>query len=211
MCSSSTEMFNRWTSSVRTRTGVQICIRPLRADDREREIAFINSLSERSRYFRLFTPLKFLSPHLLDQLMDIDYQSRMAFVATIERDGVEEFIGVARYGEADQPDIAEVGITVTDAWQRCGVARLLLMQLMRFARSTGMRRFTGIVLPENQPMIALARALDFEVHFDPAQHLFCISRDLTDVEEQAFRGDGATAETRVACGEPLVSGPTQTP
>lgn len=54
--------------------GVEICIRPLRADDREREVAFINSLSERSRYFRLFTPLRFLPPHLLDQLMEIDYQ-----------------------------------------------------------------------------------------------------------------------------------------
>lgn len=70
-CSPSAEFFEKWTSCARTRSGEQICIRPLRADDRERESVFINSLSEHSRYFRLFTPLRFLSRHLIDQLMDI--------------------------------------------------------------------------------------------------------------------------------------------
>ena len=60
-----------WTMPARSRRGAVLRIRPLRPDDREREIAFINALSERSRYFRLFTPLKFLSRHLLDQLMEI--------------------------------------------------------------------------------------------------------------------------------------------
>ena len=59
----------RWVTRARSRLGATVCIRPLRQDDREREIAYINGLSERSRYFRLFTPLKFLPRHLLDQLM----------------------------------------------------------------------------------------------------------------------------------------------
>ncbi|MFL6547178.1 MAG: hypothetical protein ACJ8OJ_00695, partial [Povalibacter sp.] len=54
----------RWTSQSSTRDGVRLCIRPLRPDDREREIVFKNSLSERTRYFRLLTPLKFLPPQL---------------------------------------------------------------------------------------------------------------------------------------------------
>lgn len=178
-------LFEKWTSREQTRTGVQICIRPLRADDREREIAFINSLSERSRYFRLLTPLKFLSPHLVDQLMDVDYQHRMAFVATVQHDGTEELIGIARYGQAHPVGTAEVGITVADSWQRQGVARLLLTHLMRFAHSNGIRRLTGIVLPENHPMIALARAAGFEIHFDPTQRLLIIARELSDFDSRA--------------------------
>lgn len=167
-----------WTSTASARNGERIRIRPLRPDDREREIGFINSLSEQSRYFRLFTPLKFLSQHLLDQLMDVDYDRRMALVATVERDGAEQFVGIARYGEADRPDTAELGITVTDAWQHCGIAKVLMIELMRFAHWRGFRRMVGAVLPQNHRMISLARSLGFTITYDPIEHLTRIARDL---------------------------------
>jgi RimJ/RimL family protein N-acetyltransferase len=188
----SAELFAQWTASARTRAGVQISIRPLRPDDREREIAFINGLSVRSRYFRLLTPFKFLPPHLVDQLMDIDYAKRMAFVATIPTGNGEQIVGIARYGETNQAAVAELGISVADAWQRMGIARLLVTHLLRFAQSRAMRRMTGIVLPENAPMIALARSLGFTIAYDPGQHLMTIARELP----AAVRG-----ETRGDCGE----------
>jgi acetyltransferase len=170
-----------WTSQIRAHAGALVSIRPLRPDDRELEIAFINSLSERSRYFRLFTPLKFLSRHLLDQLMDIDYRRRMAFVATTQCDGNERIIGVARYGAFDESGAAEFAVSVTDAWQRRGIARLLSEELMRYARTQGIVRLVGLVLPDNQAMIALARRLAFSASYDPSQHLVHISRELVDV------------------------------
>lgn len=168
-----------WTSHARLANGAEICIRPLRPDDRGREIAFIYALSERSRYFRLFTPLKVLPPHLLDQLMDVDFDRRVALVATLGRGREEQFVGIARYGESDSPGSAELGITVADEWHRKGIARLLMLELMRFARSRGIRRLTGMVLPENHAMIALARSLGFGVTYDTLQHLFTIACDLS--------------------------------
>jgi RimJ/RimL family protein N-acetyltransferase len=189
------ELYEQWTCCPRTRAGMQIRIRPLRPDDREREIAFLNGLSHQSRYFRLMTPLKFLPPHLVDQLMDIDYAKRMAFVATIPTVGGEQVVGIARYGETDEAGVAELGITVADAWQRTGIARLLVTHLLRFARWRGIRRMTGIVLPENAPMIALAHSLGFATVFDPDQHLVRIRLELA---------DAARGETRADCGEALV-------
>jgi acetyltransferase len=173
-----TELLKRWTSQSTARNGLQLCIRPLRPDDREREVEFINSLSERTRYFRLMTPLKFLPPHLLDQLMDIDYDRRMAFVATVEEQGREQFVGIARYGETDRADTVELGITVTDRWQRCGIARLLTAELIRFARWRGIRRMEGIVLHDNLPMIELAKSLGFHAAYDYAQHVVVITHSL---------------------------------
>jgi acetyltransferase len=164
----------------------------LRPDDREREIAFINGLSERSRYFRLMTPLKILPRHLVDQLMDIDYAKRMAFVATVATSRGEEFVGVARYGEATEAGVAELAVSVCDAWQRTGIARSLVTQLVRFAQSRGVHALTGIVLPENEPMIALARSLGFTIAFDPNEHLIKIARDLP---------DELGREPRAVCGE----------
>ena len=181
-----------WITPARSRRGAVFCIRPLRPDDRQREIAFISALSERSRYFRLFTPLKFLSRHLLDQLMDIDYRQRMAFVATTQQGGAEQFVGVARYGETDEPGTVELGISVADACQRSGIASLLIQQLIRYAQAQGFRRMIGAVLPDNVAMIALARRLAFTVRYDPAQHLFEISRDLGTAERPlALRGNAA--------------------
>jgi acetyltransferase len=170
------ELLAQWTSQSTARNGTRLCIRPLRADDREREIEFINSLSERSRYFRLMTPLKFLPPHLLDQLMDIDYDRRMAFVATTEEDGCQRFIGIARYGETDRPGCVELGITVTDRWQRQGVARLLFAELVRFARWRGITCMEGIVLHDNLPMLELAKSLGFHAVHDYEQHVVVITK-----------------------------------
>ena len=168
----------RWVVPARNRRGAVLCIRPLRPDDREREVAYVNALSERSRYFRLFTPLKFLPRHLIDQLMNIDYRRRMAFVATTQQGEVEQFVGVARYCETDEAGTVELGVSVADAWQRSGIATLLLHQLIAYAREQNIRRLTGLVLPDNLAMIALARRLHFTVSYEPAQHLFRMSRDL---------------------------------
>jgi acetyltransferase len=124
------------------------------------------------------TPLKFLPPHLLDRLMDIDYDRRMALVATIEHEGREQFVGIARYGETDRPDSVELGVTVTDQWQRHGIARLLLAELTRFACWRGIRRLEGIVLHDNLPMIELAKSLGFHVTHDYAQQVVVISKSL---------------------------------
>jgi acetyltransferase len=167
-----------WITHTSVRNGVPLCIRPLRPDDREREIEFINSLSERSRYFRLMTPLKFLPPHLLDRLMDIDYDRRMALVATVEHEGREQFVGIARYGETDRPGCVELGVTVTDSWHRSGIARLLIVELMRFARWRGIECMEGIVLYDNLPMLELAKSLGFHAKHDYAQHVVVITHSL---------------------------------
>lgn len=167
-----------WTWTTVARDGAPITIRPLRRDDEQREIAFINSLSEQSRHFRLFTPLKYLSREMLSQFMDVDYDRRMALVATVGGAGGEEFIGVARYGATDGPERAELGVTVADAWHRRGIATLLIRALMRFARAHGFRQLTGFVLPDNQAMLALARSLGFTIDYDAVEHVMKISHQL---------------------------------
>ncbi|WP_157994477.1 GNAT family N-acetyltransferase [Peristeroidobacter agariperforans] len=171
---------DEWTWATATRDGTSITVRPLRADDERREIAFIESLSEQTRYFRMFTPLKYLSPQLLSQFMDVDYDRRMALVATVGAGDQEMFVGVARYGSTDRQEQAELGVTVTDAWQRRGIATILIGALMRFARSHGFHELAGMVLPENHAMLALARSLSFTIEHDPAGHIMKISRRLDD-------------------------------
>lgn len=167
-----------WVWNTVTRDGAAITVRPLRKDDEQREIDFIASLSERSRHFRMFAPLRFLTPQLLSQFMDVDYDRRMALVATVGSGCDERFVGVARYAATDRPGSAELGITVTDAWQRRGVATILLRALARFAVGHGFRELTGIVLPENHAMLEFARSLGFAAKYDPVDHVMKLSHDI---------------------------------
>jgi acetyltransferase len=158
---------------------IAVCIRPLRPDDREREIAFGASLSQRSRYLRLLSPLRALPPRLLDQFMNVDGDRRMALVATTTSVGSEEFVGIARYCAASKSTTAELGVAVTDAWQRCGIASLLIKLLLRFAKAHGFDRIEGFVLPENVPMLALARQLGFSVGYSSSERLMHIAYGLS--------------------------------
>jgi RimJ/RimL family protein N-acetyltransferase len=185
------DLCGQWTSCADTNDHQQIVIRPLRPDDRGREVAFIESLSERTRYLRLLEPLKVLPPDLLTLFMDIDYRETMALVAVVS----EAFVGVVRYGATDRPDTVEMAIAVTDSWQRRGIARILLCELMRYARWRGFGQMTGIVLPENCAMLGLARSVGFRISIIPDDHLMRIDRDLTTLNLPLIR------ETRAGNGE----------
>jgi RimJ/RimL family protein N-acetyltransferase len=181
MTSSSQPPLVQWTSQAKTRDGTPFRIRPLRPDDRSREIAFLESLSERTRYFRLQRASKVFPPTLIDLLMDVDYERRMAFVATVGDGDGEHFIAVARYGGTDEPGEVELGIAVTDAWQGRGVGQLLAVELMRYARQRGFWRVSGVVLPENDCMLSLAKSLGFSTKYDSIDHVMRISRELAAV------------------------------
>jgi len=165
-----------WTQTIGE---IAVCVRPLRPDDREREIAFVASLSQRSRYLRLLTPLRTLPPRLLDQFMSVDGDRRMAFVATTTSAGSEEFVGIARYCAEPGSTTAELGVAVSDAWQRRGIASLLVKPLLRFAKSHGFVRIEGFVLPENVPMLGLARQLGFSVGYSSSERLMHIAYGLS--------------------------------
>lgn len=152
-------------------------VRPLNASDRELEVEFLQSLSERTKYFRLLTPLRYISPELVTQLLDVNDKDRAALVATIDVQGREVFIAVARYAATTEPNTAELAITVADAWQHRGVATRLLARLILHARRHGITKLVGVVLPENAAMLCLARKFGAEIRFDADKPLMSISID----------------------------------
>ena len=71
-----------------------------------------------------------------------------------------DLLGVARYvRSADDPEVAELAVTVIDDWQGRGLGRGLLTALTRRARREGVRRFSAMVLSENQEALGLIDSL----------------------------------------------------
>lgn len=150
--------------------GTPATIRPIRAEDSGMEQAFIRHLSDDSRYMRFMVSLKELPEKKLRYFTEIDYDRHMAFVATVERDGKEQEIGVSRYVATDQPGCCEFAVTVDDAWQGTGVAGLLMLALQDTARAHGFTSMEGLVLSTNRKMIKFARQLGFTVRREPGEN-----------------------------------------
>ena len=145
---------------VEVRGGLFVHVRPIRPEDEPLLQEAFSRMSERSVYFRFFSPLKRLPEELAQRLALVDYKDRFALVATSRaEDGHEQIVGVARYDRAPGTDTAEVALAVVDDYQRRGVGATLLGLLAQVAREHDIRHFSLVVLPENQTMLALLRRL----------------------------------------------------
>lgn len=140
--------------------GTEVHLRPIAPDDEPLLHDALAAMSERSVYFRFFSPIKRLSDAMAHRLAVVDYSDRFALVATTDRpDGKERIAGVARYDRAQGTAVAEVAVAVIDEFQRRGLGGILLSELARVARRHGITTFTLIVLPENVQMLGLLRNL----------------------------------------------------
>jgi GNAT superfamily N-acetyltransferase len=147
--------------------GTHILIRPLDASDRNREFEFIKNLSPESRHFRFLSTMNEASSTLLDQLMDLDYTQRMAYVALIMEGGHLIEIGVSRYAAMDGNSDCECAVAVADQWQRRGLGTLLMRALIDAARSNGFKRMISIDSSSNTHMHRLADDMGFSCEKDP--------------------------------------------
>src|SRR5919198_1180882 len=150
---------------VELKDGSKVLIRPIEPGDEAQLHEAFSRMSERSVYFRFFSPLKRLPEELAPRLARVDYEARFALVAV---DGQGRISGVARYDRAPGTDTAEVAVAVVDEAQRRGLGGALLTLLARVAREHGIRNFSLIVLPENQSMLGLLRRLGWihQAHFN---------------------------------------------
>jgi RimJ/RimL family protein N-acetyltransferase len=159
--------------------GTKVHVRPIAPEDEPLLHQAVAAMSERTVYFRFFSPLKRLPDALAHRLAVVDYNDRFALVATSHRpSGKERILGVARYDRARDTDVAEVAVAVIDEYQHRGLGGALLAILARVARQHGIKTFTLIVLPENQQMLGLLRKIGWIHHAKLSGGVYDISFDL---------------------------------
>src|ERR1700716_3918908 len=140
--------------------GTKVHIRPIKPEDEPLLHEAVAAMSERTVYFRFFSPLKRMPDALAHRLAVVDYNDRFALVATTNKPGGKErIVGVARYDRVAGTDVAEVAVAVIDEYQRRGLGSALMTILGKVAGEHGLKTFTLIVLPENQQMLGLLRKM----------------------------------------------------
>ncbi|MDB5803899.1 MAG: long-chain fatty-acid-CoA ligase [Betaproteobacteria bacterium] len=143
------------------RDGTQFLLRPIRPEDAAIESAFVEGLSEQSRYMRFFNPIKSLAPRLLARLTQVDYDRELALLATQGEGAAEHIIGVVRYSPNADGVSCEFAVAIADDWHGRGLGSLLMRRLIEAARVAGYLRLTGSVLEGNRKMHSLMHRLGF--------------------------------------------------
>ena len=98
---------------------------------------------------------------MLIRMTQLDYDREVAFIATVDSNGEEIEIGVARYFTNPDGQTAEFALVIADEWQRRGLGTRLMTCLIDAAREKGFKALQGEVLATNTKMISLMKRLEF--------------------------------------------------
>jgi RimJ/RimL family protein N-acetyltransferase len=146
---------------VQLRDGRRVTLRAVRAQDKDKLQEAVRALSVQSSYYRFFSPLRELSPQLLERATRPEQENELQLVAVVGEGAQEKIIGGARYAAVAASRDCEFAIAVVDEWHGLGLARQLLEALMRSARARGFERMEGYILATNPRMLGLAKRLGF--------------------------------------------------
>jgi acetyltransferase len=131
------------------RGGRVVRVRRLRPDDAAELALALGRLSAQSRYYRFLAPRHRFTTRELTALATVDGHRSDAWAAL--HPAQPSFIAVARYAAwPDDPSVADVAITVGDAWQHQGLGGALLDLVMERAAQEGFTGLRADVLAENR-------------------------------------------------------------
>ena len=152
-----------WEADVVLRDGSVAHVRPIMPSDADGLRRFHAGQSAESIYLRFFAPLKMPSDKDVARFTEVDYDWRVALVATVRG----EIIGIARYDRLDATT-AEVAFHISDAHQGKGVGSVLLEHLAAIGQERGVAKFVADVLPQNRKMIQVFTDAGYAVsyHFE---------------------------------------------
>lgn len=135
---------------------INVQVRLIRPDDTDRIKDLFYELSEESIFFRFLAQLKSLRRQTLQEFYHVDQDRDISLVGVINRNEgpeCEEIIAAGRYLLDRSTNEAEFALLVKDKFQNRGIGTFLLNQMMRIAKSKGVKAFIAYVHPKNVPMI----------------------------------------------------------
>ena len=143
-------------------SGESVRLRLIRPSDKAAMRRAFGELSALSRHKRFFAAKQTLTDAELRYFTETDGWDHFALAAVIVHENGEEGdgLGIARCIRfADDPECAEVAITVIDRMQGKGIGRALLQRLITSAVERGIKRFRFECLAHNQEMQHLVRTV----------------------------------------------------
>jgi acetyl coenzyme A synthetase (ADP forming)-like protein len=141
------------------RDGSTVSIRTALPGDRDALARFLDGLSQESRLFRFFSPVRDLG-WAAQRFVEADGHQRLSLLAL--HGDPEQIVGHGYYA-IDEPGRAEVALAVADSVQGMGLGTILLGHLAAHASAAGIATFSAEVMPDNHRMLTVFRESGFPV------------------------------------------------
>ena len=161
--------------------GSMVLIRQVRSTDAPLLADGFARLSPESRRMRFLTTKTTLSAAELRYYTEVDHHHHEALGALSAADG--RGVGIARFiRDTDDPQAAEIAVTIVDDWQGRGLGTEMLAELSHRARQAGIHRFTATVAADNVAVARLLRnvgacqtgrgpgTVEYEIPLEPAAY-----------------------------------------
>lgn len=145
-------------TTIHTRDGRALPVRPVQPDDEEALVALFAGLSPDQLRFRFLSPLRVVPERQLADLIAVDHRNREHLLAFGDDDRVVASALIARdpSGRA-----AEVAIAVAQAHRGQGIGTAMLRAVMTWARAAGIARLYTVEAHDNRDAIMVERELGF--------------------------------------------------
>ncbi len=154
-----------WCEAIELADGRRFLLRPMQGSDAPVLRRSFLQLTPNEVRMRFMHPIKELTPQYASKLAHIDTKREFALVLVEAKPPDEALIGaVVRVVLDEEGDQAEFAIIVGGDLKRQGLGRYLLARAVEWARKKGIAVLYGLVLEDNEPMLALARSLGFSRH-----------------------------------------------
>ena len=139
--------------------GSKVTIRPIRPDDAPLLQEGFMRLSTDTIYLRFLEVFRELTDEQAHQFANVDYQKRMALVGSIQEDGEERLVVVARYVTLEkEPNVAEAAIVVRDDFQSRGLGKIAMQRLAKYAQTQGITHLYGGILMRNARILKFIKS-----------------------------------------------------
>lgn len=125
-------------------------VRPIEPSDRPILDASFKELSPKSKYLRFFQSAQRLSSYQLDYLTHPDGKNHVAWgILDTTTDPHHGVCAMRFFRLKDDPEVAEVAITVVDSYQGQGLSKVAFSVMNLLAADIGIKRFRHHVLHQN--------------------------------------------------------------
>jgi GNAT superfamily N-acetyltransferase len=155
-------LMQTWT----TRDGIEMELRPIHVDDADLLMSFVKHLSFGTRYFRYGRGNFELRDEEVQSVCQPDPERCVHLLVLSRKATNQAVVGSGRIVYEAGETSCELGMSVTDSWQRHGVGRRLLEALIETARRKGQTQMWASVLATNRAMIAFLLRRGFLVSDD---------------------------------------------
>ena len=147
-----TNELSEYSTNAILQDGTPVRIRAIRPGDKQRLALHFEGLSNDSRYHRFFGVKNRLTSRELRYFTEPDFMRHVALVVTTGNfDESETIVSDGRYvALGGSQSVAEVALSVVDAYQRRGAGKLLLESLIELARYVHLERLEADVMASNR-------------------------------------------------------------